>query len=177
VLRSGADLLIRPSGATKAGVALPAAFCIPLEVPGDLRLPYDRGTLTARIVPRGELSRLPGEKTRVALDADVLGGLVTIRTRLAGDTFQPLGAPGHRKLKEFLIDCKVPRQQRDRIPLVVGPTGIAWVVGHRIGHGYRVLDTTRLVAVLEYIGQVDLTVLPHYYKGGGGRRPDTETTS
>ena len=171
-MRNGPDLLIRRRGATTAGVALPAAFCLPLEVPGDLRLPDDRGTLTARILPRGELSRLPEEKTRVALDAEVLGGLVTIRTRLAGDTFQPLGAPGHRKLKEFLIDSKVPRQQRDRIPLVVGPTGIAWVVGHRIGHGYRVLDTTQMVAVLEYVGRVDLTLLPHYYKGGAGRRRD-----
>ena len=39
---------------------------------------------------------------------------------------------GTKKLKDFLIDQKVPRAHRDRIPLLVAPRGIAWVPGHRI---------------------------------------------
>ena len=45
---------------------------------------------------------------------------------------------GHKKLKDFLIDEKVPRAHRDRIPLLVTPRGIAWVPGHRIAHWARV---------------------------------------
>jgi hypothetical protein len=42
-----------------------------------------------------------------------------------------------QKLKAFLIDAKIPHALRDRLPLVVTPTGIAWVAGIRpaVGEG------------------------------------------
>jgi tRNA(Ile)-lysidine synthase len=43
-----------------------------------------------------------------------------LRTRRDGDRFAPSGLHGHtRKLKEWLIDHKVPRALRDRLPLLV----------------------------------------------------------
>ena len=106
------------------------------------------------VAPSGVEGLSPGPE-RAWLDADRLGRLVTIRTRLAGDRFHPLGAPGSRKLKEFLIDEKVPCSERDSIPLVIGPEGIAWVVGTRIGEAYRLTENTRQVAVLELRLSVD----------------------
>ena len=61
-----------------------------------------------------------------------LGGPVTLRTRLAGDRFQPLGMTGEKKLQDFFTDAKAPRSLRDRIPLLVCGGRIAWVVGYRI---------------------------------------------
>lgn len=44
---------------------------------------------------------------------------LTIRTRRPGDRFYPLGMKGHsRKLKDWMIDKKIPRQLRDKIPLI-----------------------------------------------------------
>ena len=37
-----------------------------------------------------------------------------------------------KRLHNFFIDEKVPREWRDRVPLLVGDRGIAWVVGYRI---------------------------------------------
>ncbi len=62
--------------------------------------------------------------------AQVKGDLV-LRTRLPGDRFQPLGMTGSKKLKDFLIDEKVPRELRDDIPLVCDALGILWLVGLR----------------------------------------------
>jgi len=141
-------------------------FSFDLPIPGDVELADSLGVIRARLVPvesglRGmaaaagtarregvaaDLAREP--RTLARLDAAVLGPRASVRSRLPGDQFHPLGASGRRKLKEFLIDLKVPRARRDHIPLVVGPAGIAWVVGQRIGHPYRVTDTTREVAVL-----------------------------
>jgi tRNA(Ile)-lysidine synthase len=45
---------------------------------------------------------------------------------------QPLGMSGSRKLQDIFTDAKIPRNWRERIPLVVTPRGIAWIVGGRI---------------------------------------------
>ena len=74
----------------------------------------------------------------------VEGGLV-LRTRRPGDRFRPLGAPGHKKLQDFMVDAKVPASWRDRVPLVVTPRGIAWVVGWRIAEWSRVTPEDRQV--------------------------------
>ena len=67
-----------------------------------------------------------------ALKRDVLGETVTVRSRRPGDRFQPSGMTGTKKLQDFFTDAKVPREQRDSIPLLVCERGIAWVVGHRV---------------------------------------------
>ena len=61
-----------------------------------------------------------------------IGGRLTLRTRRAGDRFEPLGMMGDKKLQDFFTDAKVPRSLRDRVPLLVSGGRIAWVVGYRI---------------------------------------------
>ena len=55
-----------------------------------------------------------------------------LRTRRPGDRFQPSGMTGTKKLQDFLTDAKIPREQRDHIPLLVSQRGIAWIAGHRL---------------------------------------------
>ncbi len=69
------------------------------------------------------------------------GDRVTVRNRRPGDRIHPLGANGSRKLKEVLIDRRVPRRERERLPLIcVGEVGerIAWVPGVTIDHRFRI---------------------------------------
>jgi tRNA(Ile)-lysidine synthase len=47
---------------------------------------------------------------------------------------------GHKKLKDFMVDAKIPRSWRDRVPLLVSPRGIAWVAGWRIANWARVTE-------------------------------------
>ena len=66
-----------------------------------------------------------------------------VRTRLPGDRFQPLGMSGTKKLKDFMIDEKIPNSQRDSLPLLVTSKGIAWVIGWRIAEWAKVGDHDR----------------------------------
>ncbi len=53
-----------------------------------------------------------------------------VRRRLPGDRFRPIGMAGHRKVKELLVDRKVPREIRDTVPIVLDSEGdILWVAG------------------------------------------------
>jgi tRNA(Ile)-lysidine synthase len=55
-----------------------------------------------------------------------------LRSRRPGDRFRPRGGSGEKKLKAFLIDRKIPRQARARLPLLCDDRGqVLWVVGVR----------------------------------------------
>ena len=80
-------------------------------------------------------------RSAVLLSYDAVGGRLNVRGRRPGDRFQPLGMAGSKKLQDVLVDDKVPRGWRDRVPLVVTDRGIAWIVGWRIADWAKVKDT------------------------------------
>ena len=111
---------------TRVTVALDARA---LDVPGRIDLPEIGRTLEARLVPATSYV-VPREAACVAFDAAALPRRLMIRARRQGDRFRPFGA-GERRLKAFLIDAKVPRWERVRLPLVDAGGEILWVVGVR----------------------------------------------
>ena len=66
------------------------------------------------------------------LDFDRVGKNLTVRGRLPGDRFQPLGMAQPKKLNVFMIDARIPQTWRRNIPLVCSGDKIIWVVGYRI---------------------------------------------
>ncbi len=159
----GDELLVRPRKVAAAGPVSAGEGSVCREalcpVPGEVPLLGFGIKLRASILPR-EQEGAPGEAARRSdlrqagrdtayLDADLLPGPLLIRPRRAGDRFVPLGAPGSRKVKSFLIDRKVPVDERGRIPLVLSGERIAWVVGHAIDDRFKVTEATRRILVLQ----------------------------
>ncbi len=121
----------------------------PLPIPGECRIDALGITLVSRVCGREALAG-PFPTGDIAwLDASKLGEDVRVRTRRPGDRFQPLGAAYSKKLKAFLIDAKIPRPVRDRLPLIVSPAGIAWVMGVRIADWAKVTPNTEQILTLE----------------------------
>lgn len=58
--------------------------------------------------------------------AACLHGLV-MRQRRPGDRFVPLGGSGRVKVQDLLVDHKVPREDRDRVPVIVSGDEIVWI--------------------------------------------------
>jgi len=86
----------------------------------------------------GEGIRLDrGDPHREILSPRLLDEPLCLRAWRPGDRFRPLGLPGAKKLQDFFVDAKVPRQERGRIPLLIAGEGIAWVVGYRIAEAFR----------------------------------------
>ncbi|PKB72531.1 MAG: tRNA lysidine(34) synthetase TilS [SAR202 cluster bacterium Io17-Chloro-G7] len=74
------------------------------------------------------------------LGRDALGDGLRVRSWLPGDRFQPLGLANEKKLQDFFTDARVPKDWRNRVPLLVADRGIAWVVGYRIAQWARVIS-------------------------------------
>jgi tRNA(Ile)-lysidine synthase len=72
-----------------------------------------------------------------------------------------------KKLQDFFVDLKIPREARACIPLVEAPEGIVWVGGYRIDHRFRVTPTTRRTLIMQ-LGALDR---PSTY-GKGTRRDE-----
>jgi tRNA(Ile)-lysidine synthetase-like protein len=71
-----------------------------------------------------------------------------LRTR-SGDR----STAGHNtvKLADFFTNPKVPRGARDRLPLLVGAAGIAWVCGWRVDERARVGAGTERVVAAQFV--------------------------
>lgn len=120
---------------------------LPLRVPGESRLPGWR----ARSEIRAPVHRDTAARFVAELDLDRTGTDLSVRKRRAGDRFQPLGMAELKKLQDFMVDAKIPRWQRDCVPLVCTPEHIVWVVGWRIDQRARVTGATRRVLRLEFV--------------------------
>ena len=86
----------------------------------------------------------------VWLDADKLVLPLTVRRWLAGDRMRPLGMRGTKKISDLLTDDAVPVQERRSVSVVCSGSMIAWVVGHRMAHEFRVTPSTQQYARLCY---------------------------
>lgn len=67
-----------------------------------------------------------------------------IRSRREGDYFYPAGMAGRKKLKEFLIDHKIPRADREKIPILIDKNNaILWVMGLRMDERFRAKEDAK----------------------------------
>jgi tRNA(Ile)-lysidine synthase len=120
-----------------------------VSVPGRTELPEIDRVLEARLVG-ADAYEIPREASRVAFDADELAGPFVVRSRRPGERFVPFGG-AERRLKTLLIDAKVPRWDRDRVPVLEAGGAIVWVAGLRRGAAARVTARTRCVLELALV--------------------------
>lgn len=148
-----------------------------LSIPARVRIPECLGTLSARIAepnqePYAANGPVKPEKPVKPVEQEGTVGYppvgnavvvgfegrlqeLRVRSPRPGDRFHPLGAPGSKPLSRYLMDRKVSRDARSRVPLLVrgeaGKAGktrersldatgeeILWVVGHGVSEASRV---------------------------------------
>ena len=129
----------------------PLAGQASLRVPGETRIGGWRVTtrLVETLAPKPSGQGRDDARFAETFDLGSLGGALLLRARAPGDRFQPLGMAGSKKLQDFMVDGRIPREWRDSVPLVVSPMGIAWVVGWRVADWARVRDDTERALSIE----------------------------
>lgn len=137
---SGDLLVLRCLRGTAAVPERAPDFTYTLEVPGELHIPEI--SVRVRVDRRAvETWMFEGSPHRAGLALPLReGDRVTIRNRRPGDRIHPLGASGSRRLKEVLIDRRVPQQVRERLPLLCVGEQIAWAPGVTIDERFRLED-------------------------------------
>ncbi len=118
-----------------------------LKIPGTTRVPAPPLVVRCRLQERkhARLSRRRGTRAE-SFDYDRIRLPLAARSRRPGDRMRPLGMKKHKRLQDLFIDEKIPRRQRDRIPVFADGGGeIIWVAGVRMGEAAKVRESTRRV--------------------------------
>lgn len=141
-------VVFEPSGANRAEPQPER----PVNVPGETVHAGLAVRLRAQVVD-GPLSavrvRFPPGPRRALLDWEKLAPPLAVRSRKEGDRLQPLGLSGTKKVKDILIDAKVPKSQREKVPVVADRRGVVWVVGYALAERVRAGEESRRILCLE----------------------------
>jgi len=118
-------------------------------VPGRTELPEIGQALEARLVG-ADAYAIPRETSRVAFDADELAAPLVVRARRRGERLVAFGG-SERRLKSLLIEAKVPRWDRARVPVIEAGGTIVWIGHLRRAAAGRVTARTRRVLELALV--------------------------
>ena len=110
-------------------------------------------------VHRKKELEIPKNQYTKWFDYDKINVGLSIRYRKNGD-YLTLSGGGKKKLRRYMIDEKIPENERDRIPVLADGDHVLWVVGYRISDYYKITDETEHILEAEVI-------LP-----GGGEQPE-----
>ncbi len=127
------------------------SFTYTVDIPGAVEI----APLSVRLrLKRGPVESwmFQGSRWRAGLNLPA-ESQATVRTRRPGDRLQPLGCSYSRRLKDVLIDRRIPRDERDALPLLVVGDSIAWVPGVTIAEPFRLQrgqETAWIAEVVPY---------------------------
>lgn len=113
-----------------------AGYCYALPLETRIFIPEAGMSVTCWISNTYEK---PTDTTKV-FDAAFIAGELFCRSRKTGD-FIAL-KQGRKKIKDLFIDEKVPREERERLPLITVGGEVLWAVGLRISENHKPSETT-----------------------------------
>lgn len=107
------------------------------------------GTLTAARVQYSEIPTHTPANTAYFNPAYLQFPLI-IRKWQTGDYFYPLGLNKKKKISRFLIDCKLSATEKEKVYVLESNQRIAWVIGYRIDHRFRLQQREGSAVQLDY---------------------------
>lgn len=135
---------------SKSKPETPKQFCYIIDKLGAFDLETLGCTIQLEEVERKALPELKISAWTACLDADRITYPLMLRNFRPGDRFVPLGMTGHKKLKSFFIDTKIPSHVRARIPILTQGNEPIWICGLRIDDRFKVTSTTKRVLKITF---------------------------
>lgn len=83
------------------------------------------------------------------LDCDKIKNTFALRFRKTGDYLVVNESGGKKKIKDYFIDMKIPRNIRDSRLLLVEDSHVIWAIGYRISEDVKITDDTTRVLQIE----------------------------
>ena len=123
---------------------------IRLETDMDETLSAGPASIRLHTIPRKKELEIPKNQYTKWFDYDKINVGLSIRYRKNGD-YLTLSGGGKKKLRRYMIDEKIPENERDRIPVLADGDHVLWVVGYRISDYYKITDETEHILEAEVI--------------------------
>ena len=98
--------------------------------------------------------QFPAPKHTIYIDADKMEFPVQVRAWEEGDTFIPFGMKGRQKVSDLFNNLKINKLKKKQIPILLIGDQIAWVVGIRADHRFRITTQTQHYYKITYHGTI-----------------------
>lgn len=127
-------------------------ICFPVAIPG--KMDIGEGRYVEFSVLSGDICQEIPRKTYTKwFDYDKIISCLELRNRQAGD-YLIITESGNRKtIKEYFIEEKIPREEREQVLLLAEGNHVLWVVGKRISEYYKVTKQTKNILQVTVLGE------------------------
>ena len=124
----------------------PLSLVSPVSLQPNETIHFGEWQITATVLDAWSLDEIASNTDLSVAYLDGSFESLTIRARRAGDRFEPLGMNGKTiKLSDFMINQKIPMEDRDQLPILVDGEDVLWVCGYRLSERAKVSRQTRRV--------------------------------
>jgi len=113
-------------------------------IPGECDIEPLGIRVVSEILPVSSRLERPAAWT-AEFDADKVRRPVLLRTRRPGDTIRPLGMTGVKKVKKIMQERRLPREERERVPLIRFGDETAWIAGCCFSETFRIDQNTQSI--------------------------------
>ena len=127
---------------------------VSVNLPGETVLPVrrmrvhavvDEITGTAEAIAAWRNAKPPNQEW---LDRDQVHPPLIVRALRPGERFWPLGAPGSKRIADFLSDEKISASKREQVAVLCDQLGPIWVIPFRIDERVKLTRATRRILKL-----------------------------
>ncbi len=119
-----------------------------LKLPGSVVADPVGITVETGVISNKKGLTFPKNSCTKWFDYDKIENALELRTRKDGDFLQINSLGGRKKLKDYFIDQKLPKEQRDSVLLIADGSHILWILadGDRMSEKYKITkETTRIL--------------------------------
>lgn len=120
---------------------------IPVAIPGKYFLAEQKVWIYFYIINQSykKFRNIPKNNYTKWFDYDKIKNTVFLRNRQPGDYLEIDGQGRKKKIKDYFIDSKIPREERKKIPLMADGSHVIWVIGQRISEAYKINENTKRI--------------------------------
>jgi len=123
---------------------------------GENYIPNLNINISLKLIKKEEISDINAGRLIKYFNYDKINGEIVLRNKKNGDKIIPLGMVGNKKLKNIFIDLKIPREKRNKIPILIFNEEIAWIIGYKMSEIFKIDKNTNNIIEVK-IGSEDIT--------------------
>ncbi|WP_195940724.1 tRNA lysidine(34) synthetase TilS [Romboutsia sp. 1001713B170131_170501_G6] len=123
-------------------------FCYNLPSNGFIKVKELNLVLETQTMNIDRYKSMKLDKKSKAFDFGKVKGGIVVRSRHEGDKIK-LSA-GSKKIKDLFIDLKIPREERNNVPIIVDEQGILCVGDYRNSENYKIDNNTKEVLKITF---------------------------
>lgn len=124
-----------------------------IMIPGETRIEQHGIYIETEVFDYKKNVPFPKNSCMKWFDYGKIENTLKLRTRNTGDYLQIDSQGGRKKLKDYFIDIKIPKEVRDTLLLVADGNHIIWIMGYgdRISEKYKIDDNTKQILAMKLI--------------------------